>query len=135
MLFVLAMLAPARVGATPLPGFADEIVPGLNDLYGATALAFAPNGWLLVTTKSGTLWLYADGALRSTPALDLSNAVCTESERGLLGVAVDPAFNDNRFIQGHRRRQPRVAVHPRRRRRRAWRGDPDRQHSLAGRQP
>jgi glucose/arabinose dehydrogenase len=98
MLFVLAMLAPARVGATPLPGFADEIVPGLNDLYGATALAFAPNGWLLVTTKSGALWLYADGALRSTPALDLSNAVCTESERGLLGVAVDPAFNDNRFI-------------------------------------
>jgi glucose/arabinose dehydrogenase len=100
VLFVLVMLAPARAGATPLPGFADEIVPGLNDdrLYQATALAFAPNGWLLVTTKSGRLWLYADGALRNTPALNLSSAVCTESERGLLGVAVDPAFNDNRFI-------------------------------------
>ncbi len=34
----------------------------------------------------------------ATPALDLSARVCATSERGLLGVAVDPTFADNGFI-------------------------------------
>jgi glucose/arabinose dehydrogenase len=38
------------------------------------------------------------GTLLATPALDLSTVICSESERGLLGVAVDPQFASNRFI-------------------------------------
>ena len=36
--------------------------------------------------------------LLSTPALNLSSRICSDSERGLLGVAVDPQFNSNRYV-------------------------------------
>ena len=61
-------------------------------------MAFTPDGRLLVTTQPGVLQVVQDGALLATPALSLGAKVCTESERGLLGVAVDPAFASNHFI-------------------------------------
>ena len=63
-----------------------------------TALAFTPDGRLLITTQAGQLRVFENGALRSTPALDLKPRLCTDSERGLLGVAVDPGFASNGFI-------------------------------------
>jgi glucose/arabinose dehydrogenase len=53
---------------------------------------------LLVTTKDGDLRVVSGGTLLPTPALSLGSKVCTNSERGLLGVAVDPAFASNHFI-------------------------------------
>jgi glucose/arabinose dehydrogenase len=71
-----------------------------------TALAFTPDGRLLVTSKSGQLWTYERG--RKTKALDLrdpngdasgsDSKVCSNAERGLLGVAVDPDFEDNHYV-------------------------------------
>ena len=43
------------------------------------------------------LRVYAGGELLATPALTLTGA-CTSSERGLLGVAVDPDFANNTFV-------------------------------------
>ena len=52
-----------------------------------------------MTTKPGTLRVVtAAGALLATPALDLVAKTCANRDRGLLGVAVDPAFASNRFI-------------------------------------
>jgi hypothetical protein len=42
--------------------------------------------------------VYQNGSLLATPALDLSAKLCSNSERGLLGVAVDPDFAANNFI-------------------------------------
>jgi glucose/arabinose dehydrogenase len=42
--------------------------------------------------------VYQDGKLLGTPALDISNKVCENSERGLLGVAVDPEFSSNHYV-------------------------------------
>ena len=54
---------------------------------------------MLITTQPGRLRAFvAGGALLTTPAFDLAARLCTNSERGLLGVAVDPAFATNRFI-------------------------------------
>ena len=39
-----------------------------------------------------------NGSLLATPAVNLSGQICTNSERGLLGVAVDPAFATNGFV-------------------------------------
>ena len=39
-----------------------------------------------------------NGALVATPAVDLSAKLCSNSERGLLGVAVDPAFATNGYV-------------------------------------
>ena len=94
---VLASAGAPPAGAVTLPpGFADEPV---TNVAAPTALAFTPDGRMLITTQPGLLRvLSSGGTLLATPALDLSAVACTNSERGLLGVAVDPAFADNGFI-------------------------------------
>ena len=110
-----------------------------------TALAFTPDGRMLITTQPGQLRVYEDGALVSTPALDLASSddICTTSERGLLGVAVDPNFAANGYIYlyyspriARRVQEPALAVHDDRQHGRAReRADPDRQHPGAVRHP
>lgn len=95
LLFFLAGVSAA--GAQPVipAGFEDALVATVAS---PTALAFTPDGRLLITTQPGRLRIVHNGALLSTPALDLSTVSCTNSERGMLGVAVDPAFASNRTI-------------------------------------
>ena len=102
--FILAICAIATAspaGAITLPaGFTDEQVTPLGS---PTALAFTPDGRLLITTQPGQLRVYQNGALVPTAALNLAsptNVICSNSERGLLGVAVDPSFAtpNNNFI-------------------------------------
>ena len=38
--------------------------------------------------------VYQNGTIGSSPAIDLSSRVCTDIERGLVGIAVDPGFAD-----------------------------------------
>jgi glucose/arabinose dehydrogenase/PKD repeat protein len=94
----LALLAvlPASGSAATLPaGFSDTLVANVPQ---PTALAFTPDGRLLVTSKDGRLWVQTGSTPPTTPALNLSARVCAQSERGLLGVAVDPDFQANRHI-------------------------------------
>ena len=86
--------APSASGTVPA-GFEDTI---LTRVGGPTALAFTPDGRLLITSKSGQLRVYRNGVLLSTAALDLSGKLCSQEERGLLGVAVDPHFATNRYV-------------------------------------
>ena len=90
-----ALAVPARAG-TPAPGFTDTLVfGGLNT---PTATAFLPDGKLLITEKGGNLDLF-DGS--STTTL-ITIPVCTGSEMGLLGVAINPNFSANGFIYLYR---------------------------------
>jgi uncharacterized repeat protein (TIGR01451 family) len=101
----MALLAAAQLPATQAkassslatvpPNFEDTII---TQFSGPTALAFTPDRRLLITAKTGSLRVFKDGALLPTPALNISAQVCSDSERGLLGVAVDPAFATNQFI-------------------------------------
>lgn len=85
------LLAPAEAWAQAVPaGFTSTQVTA--DAESPTALAFLPNGDLLITEKDGLLLFLPSGSATTTPALDLSASVCTFSERGLLGVAVHPKF-------------------------------------------
>lgn len=96
--WLLAILCGVTVAeAQPVlpPGFGDAVVASIAS---PTGLAFTPDGRLLVTTQPGRLRVIRDGTLLSTPAIDLSSVICADSERGLLGVAVDPAFAANRTI-------------------------------------
>ncbi len=92
LLTFAAFPAPA---ITLPPGFGDGLVATVGS---PTALAFTPDGRLLVTTQGGTLRIVSDGSLLATPALSLGSKVCSNSERGLLGVAVDPSFATNHFV-------------------------------------
>jgi glucose/arabinose dehydrogenase len=96
MLWILpiAFAPPANASVVPV-GFEDQLVAKIG---GPTAIAFTPDGRILVTSHFGQLYVIKDGALISTPALDLSAKVCDDKERGLLGVAVDPAFASNHQI-------------------------------------
>jgi glucose/arabinose dehydrogenase len=86
-----------EIQSAPLPiGFVDEIVAKLRQ---PTAIAFTPDGRILIATKPGVLRVVdQEGRLLEEPALDLRNETCTEIERGMGGITVDPAFEQNRFI-------------------------------------
>src|SRR5215203_1686682 len=75
--------------------FEDRLVASVG---APTALAFTPDGRMLIATQSGLLQVYKDGELLPTPALDLSSGICSNSERGLLGLAVDPDFSTNDYV-------------------------------------
>jgi glucose/arabinose dehydrogenase len=87
----------AKPAMTLPDNFTDSPVTNVS---APTALAFTPdNGRMLVTSKSGQLHVFdQNGTELSSPALDISTKVCSNSERGLLGVAVDPQFATNHFI-------------------------------------
>jgi glucose/arabinose dehydrogenase len=98
LLILLAFVGWTHAGTasgTVPSGFQDQFVASVS---GPTALAFTPDNRLLVTSQAGQLRIYKNGALLATPALDLSAKTCSDGERGLLGVAVDPAFQTNRHI-------------------------------------
>lgn len=84
-----------NAAAPPPPDFEDVVVTAVG---GPTALAFTPDRRLLITTQGGQLRVYQNGALIATPALNLNSRLCTNSERGLLGIAVDPQFASNNYI-------------------------------------
>ncbi len=84
-------LESSAVAITVPSGFLDEIYA--SGLDGATAMQFAPDGRLFVTEQSGRLRVIKGGTLLPTPALSLS--VDDNGERGLLGIAFDPAFASN----------------------------------------
>jgi glucose/arabinose dehydrogenase/PKD repeat protein len=92
---VAALAAPSAATAVVPAGFTDSLVASLS---APTALAFAPDGRLLVASQSGALRVIQDGTLLGTPALDFGSGICTDNERGLLGIATDPAFAANHFI-------------------------------------
>ena len=95
-LLPVLMLAAAPLAAAVPAGFADILVASLGS---PTALAFTPDGRLLITTKAGQLRIHAGGSLLATPALTFpASSICNASEQGLLGVAVDPAFATTRHI-------------------------------------
>ena len=62
---------------------------------------------LFIVEKGGAIRIVKDGALLPTPFLDLTGRVSTGGEQGLLGLAFDPAYADQRPVRGalYRRRR------------------------------
>ena len=75
-------------------GFQQVLVA--NGISNPTVMAFAPDGRLFVAQQNGALRIIENGVLLATPAITLS--VNSSGERGLLGIAFDPDFNNNHFI-------------------------------------
>src|SRR5215212_10917365 len=94
-LMMLAAWRPAAAQLIVADGFEDTFVTRVS--Y-PTALAPVPDGRVLIGSQLGQVYIYKNGSLLDTPALDLGGVVCTYRERGLLGLAVDPDFAANKFI-------------------------------------
>ena len=96
VLFIVLVLALVPGTATPAvpTGFAETLfVTGLRD---PTAMAFAPDGRLFVAEQDGKLRVIKNGAMLLTPFVTVT--VDKNGERGLLGVAFDPAFASNQYV-------------------------------------
>jgi glucose/arabinose dehydrogenase len=89
----LAGALGARAASLP-SGFAEtQIATGLAS---PTAMAFSPDGRLFVAEQGGRLRVIKNGNLLATPFVTLS--VNSAGERGLLGIAFDPAFAFNQYV-------------------------------------
>ena len=88
--FVLLLTAAPAFSAPTLPtNFRDDPVTALDR---PTGLAFTPDGRLLVAGQAGTVNVFRNGTLQQPPALDISAKTCSDQERGMMAVAVDPSL-------------------------------------------
>ncbi len=93
ILSFLALAEPARAATVPA-GFTETVIA--SGLANPTAMQFAPDGRLFVCEQSGRLRVIKDGVLLPTPFTTLT--VDANGERGLLGIAFDPAFLTTPYV-------------------------------------
>jgi glucose/arabinose dehydrogenase len=93
LLTLVLGLTLARAGSLP-SGFED--VPVTGGLAAPTAIAFAPDDRLFICEKGGAVRIFKQGQLLAAPFLQLS--VTSNSERGVLGIAFDPAFAAEPYV-------------------------------------
>lgn len=77
-------------------GFHTDVV--VSGLTAPTAFAFLPDGRILIAEQAGVIRLVKDGKLVKKPFLDISRKVNAYTQRGLLGLAVDPDFRSNGYV-------------------------------------
>jgi glucose/arabinose dehydrogenase len=97
-----AVVTPATPAPTADPcAVAAQSPPGASFAANfATALAFAPDGRLFYTERSGTVRVWQGGAARTfaTVRTVTTEADGSYSERGLLGLAISPTFSADRYV-------------------------------------
>ncbi len=94
-------LRPSVAQAAPLAtvfpsGFTQDVIAG--GLGQPTAMAFLPDGRIVVTTKTGLVRMIKNGSLLPTPFIDMTSRVNSYFDHGLLGIAVDPNFASNGYV-------------------------------------
>ncbi len=95
---VLQSAEPAGAQSQFAPGeeFIEEVV--LKDLPISTAIAFASKERAYLALKIGVVRVVKAGVLQTAPFLDISAIVNKVTDRGLLGLAVDPEFPQKPYI-------------------------------------
>jgi len=72
------------------------LVSGLDQ---PTDFRFLPDGRILISEKGGAIKVYDDGHVHDEPLITLVVLPTdTDEERGLLGIEVDPNFEDNGYL-------------------------------------
>lgn len=95
VLFVLLIVVHWPAGAATFPaGFTGTTY--VSGLASPTAMDFTPDGRLFVCQQGGALRVVKNGALLARPFVVLP--VDASGERGLLGIAFDPAFTTNKYV-------------------------------------
>lgn len=93
--FFLLIFSALQSKAQTFPmGFSQ--VQTATGITNPTIMQFSPDGRIFIAQQSGALRIFKNGSLLSQPFITLS--VNSSGERGLLGIAFDPAFATNNFI-------------------------------------
>lgn len=66
-------------------------------------IAFSPDGRIFITERKGLVRIFEDSLLKNKPWLDLRDSLKTSyastvNDSGLTGIAIDPNFEQNRYI-------------------------------------
>jgi glucose/arabinose dehydrogenase len=101
LLVLVALLALA-----PSARAQEDVALGTG-LDAPTAMALAPDGRIFVTEQGGNVRVIEGGELLDDEFLSVP--VTSTNERGLLGIAFDPAFATNRFLYVYYTRSPATA--------------------------
>jgi len=91
---VISPLAASALITVPAGFQVNTIVRGL---FLPTSFVFAPDGRMFIAEKSGTVRVFKDGQLLTTPLIRLPDAN-EYGDRGLESIAIDPNFAQNGFI-------------------------------------
>src|SRR6266851_3555975 len=77
-----------------------EVIPLVGGLSQPTHISNAGDGSqrLFLVEPGGTIRIFENGSLRSTPFLDIRVRVLSGGERGLLSIAFPPNFSDTRHF-------------------------------------
>jgi glucose/arabinose dehydrogenase len=77
--------------------FQNEIL--ISDMNLPTALHFLPNGDMLILELGGKIWLVPAGTneVSATPFLSLTNIGGVNNQQGLMGMTLDPDFENNHY--------------------------------------
>lgn len=95
-LVVSSVLATSAFAHGVVQGFTDQAVVGGFTV--PVAFAALPDGRVLVAEKAGVVRVVREGRLLPDAFIDLRDRVNDYWDRGLLGIAVDPAFADNGYV-------------------------------------
>ena len=96
VLIVYLAAVSGRAATYAIAGFSDT--PVVTGLSVPTAFTWTPDGRMLVLEKIGRVRIVINGVLQATSALDISSSVDSGSEKGLLGICLDPGFAGNGFV-------------------------------------
>jgi glucose/arabinose dehydrogenase len=98
LLVVGSIVCQTSLGQTYPAGFSGTNLA--TSLLNPTAFCIAPDGTAYVCLQDGTMrvWKQGPGLLPDEFFLNNPLTVDSDGERGLLGVAVDPDFVNNRFV-------------------------------------
>lgn len=97
-LLLLVSLAACASEQGSTDGSADyRVVPLAGGLSHPWALAFLPDGDILISERPGLLRIFRDGALLPDPVPGLPDITAT-GQGGLLDLALHPGFEDNRWL-------------------------------------
>ncbi|MBP1153394.1 MULTISPECIES: PQQ-dependent sugar dehydrogenase [unclassified Paenibacillus] len=87
--------APNDSAPSSIPYKQEVVAIGLDIPW---EIDFAPDGRIFFTERGGDLRLIEKGKLVAEPVFRFEDKLYNQGEAGLLGLALDPKFNDNHYL-------------------------------------
>ncbi len=94
IILVLPIFLPRDANALPANFVKTKIVSNLSE---PTDFVFTPDGRIFITQANGTIRVFKNGQLLSTPLVKVS-ATNQGGDRGLLSITLDPDFENNKHV-------------------------------------
>ena len=108
----MSRIATPQSGGASLQPWPHRVEPFLSGLEVPWSIVFMPDGGMLIAERPGRVRVVENGRLLPQPAHVVPDVV-HDSEIGLMGLTLHPAFEHNRLVYlayGHGAGEPRVRV-------------------------